>query len=281
MIPGNVPDLMPEMTPGYVPDLMNLPRVKFLNTICKFKDGSPLKSFINKHAGIVEDWEKTYYTVGEILTFLKQIIAGERMFDPKNPSIVLCSIPLEKALDQKALHLSEIWNVVMRQIIVVPGETIPLRSFKSDQLPRSLGQMKPWELRQLIAPLELFPYTTAAHIPNDAQFNLKPLFLLVIRSVAGTPLNQINFSYKEIAQQLSKYIIAKRYEFFDRRNIRVALVKDDVLGRAFGVSAFHRSQVQTLIWSQLIPLPANNDEPRVSRQGADAGAGEHSQDTAA
>ena len=94
MIPGNVPDLMPEMTPGNVPDLMNLPRVKFLNTICKFKDGSPLKSFINKHAGIVEDWDKTYYTVGEILTFLKQIIAGERMFDPKNPSIVLCSIDL-------------------------------------------------------------------------------------------------------------------------------------------------------------------------------------------
>ena len=108
------------------------------------------------------------------------------------------------------------------------------------------------QIKTYLEVLSFSPPSDAAHIPNDAQFNLKPLFLLVIRSVAGTPLNQINFSYKEIAQQLSKYIIAKRYEFFDRRNIRVALVKDDVLGRAFGVSAFHRSQVQTLIWSQLI-----------------------------
>ena len=91
---------------------MGLPRVKLLNNIYKFRVGSPLKKYMNKVvAG--EGWEKTYYTFGKILTTLKRVIAEENMVDIHNPSIILCSEELEKALDQKALHITEVWDLIM------------------------------------------------------------------------------------------------------------------------------------------------------------------------
>jgi hypothetical protein len=53
---------------------------------------------------------------------------------------------------------------------------------------------------------------------------------------------------------LSKYILTNKNTLFDRRNIRLALVKDDLLGEGFDVTAFHRSQVSSLLQNQFIPL---------------------------
>ena len=52
---------------------------------------------------------------------------------------------------------------------------------------------------------------------------------------------------------LSTYILTNKQRFFDPRNIKLAIVKDDPLGEAFGVRAFHRCQVNSLLRSQLIP----------------------------
>ena len=39
---------------------------------------------------------------------LKKVIATEKLFDPQNPTIILCDQDLEDAIDVKALHVSEI-----------------------------------------------------------------------------------------------------------------------------------------------------------------------------
>ena len=44
----------------------------------------------------------------QILTTLRDVIRGEGMFDPANPSVILCSPDLEEALNMKALHTIEI-----------------------------------------------------------------------------------------------------------------------------------------------------------------------------
>ena len=44
----------------------------------------------------------------QILTILKDVISSEKMFDERNPSVIICSKPLEAALDQKALHVTEV-----------------------------------------------------------------------------------------------------------------------------------------------------------------------------
>jgi hypothetical protein len=44
----------------------------------------------------------------QVLNILKEIIRDEGMFDHRNPVIILCGGELEKALNMKALHVTEL-----------------------------------------------------------------------------------------------------------------------------------------------------------------------------
>ena len=76
------------------------------------------------------------------------------------------------------------------------------------------------------------------------EFKLQPNFLKVIRSVEGSDPIKTIFSYEEIIEHFSSYIVSKRNEIFDPRNLKLALVRNDPLGVAFNVSAFHRCQAR-------------------------------------
>ena len=65
----------------------NVQNVQLLNTVFKFKRGAPLKIYISR----ITSTEKTYYTLREILTIIKKVIGEEKMFDDRNPSVILCS----------------------------------------------------------------------------------------------------------------------------------------------------------------------------------------------
>ena len=62
------------------------------------------------------------------------------------------------------------------------------------------------------------------------------------------------FSYEEVTQLLSKYILSRKDDILDPRNISLALEANDPNGMAFGVRAFHRCQINDLLKQQLIPL---------------------------
>ena len=87
-----------------------------------------------------------------------------------------------------------------------------------------------------------------------ARFFLKTKFLLVLLSVPGANQKQIIFTYEEVTSLLSKYVIMKRDQLFNPRNIKLAIVENDPLGEAFGVRCFHRCQVNNMLRSQLIPV---------------------------
>ena len=132
---------------------------------------------------------------------------------------------------------------------------------------------------------------TATNIQTnkDTKFRLKPLFLEVVRSVDDVDPKRTVFTYEEVNQSyqkksnfailqitslLSKYILSRKNEIFDTRNIKLALVEGDPLGKAFGVTAFHRCQVNALLRTQLIPVhpdipldqfsTSNNSAPNLS-----------------
>ena len=79
--------------------------------------------------------------------------------------------------------------------------------------------------------------------PNT-KFGLQPDFLRVVQSVEGVDQTKSTFSVTEILKLLSKYIISKRTTIVDPRNLKLALVENDPLGKAFKVTAFHRCQVR-------------------------------------
>ena len=205
--------------------------------------------------------EKTYYSLAEILTLLKDIIRRERLFDERNPSIILCSKQLEEALDQRALHVTEVRDLVLKQVYLLPDQTTrdrvtPQGSQQQGTLPRMNNMHVPRVPPQAEGPrvIRTASIITSIQTNRNARFNLKPLFLKVTRSVEGANQSQTIFTYGEVTLLLSKYILARKETLFDHRNIKLVLVKEDPLGKAFGVSAFHRCQVNALLRSQLIPL---------------------------
>jgi len=237
-----------------------------LNTLFKFNPLSKLKRFLVNKTGV----EKTYYSLAEILTILKNIIRGEGMFDHANPSVIICSTDLERALNMKALHVTEIRDLVLSQITKVPDQS--LREKFTQQIPncgRTTINVSRTNLN-LEAPRDSQPQpqpqpqppriirtaniSTAIYTDKNAKFTLKPKFLKVVQLVPGTDLKQTIFSYEEVTLLLSKYILSRKDDIFDPRNIKLALVANDPIGDAFGVKAFHRCQVNNLLRSQLIPV---------------------------
>jgi len=89
-----------------------------LNSFFKFKPQSKLELYIVKKKNL----EKKIFTLAEVLTYLKDIIRGGRLFDMKNPSIILCDNDLEEALNMKALHVTEIRDLVLAQLTKLHDE---------------------------------------------------------------------------------------------------------------------------------------------------------------
>ena len=46
------------------------------------------------------------------------------MFDHSNPAVIICSNELERALDMKALHVTEIRDLVLLQLTKAPDQAL-------------------------------------------------------------------------------------------------------------------------------------------------------------
>lgn len=236
--------------------------VNLLNALFRFKPQSKLKSYLTSKTGV----GKTYYTLGEVLTILKNIIRGEGQFDENNPSIILCSSELEEALNMRALHVTEIRDLILSHLIKVPDNM--LRRTTNDHSyttiinpPRIVvDESGPPEDREQPYPqlnrMRIFRTQNplaAANIARQDRFYVKKKFLDVMRTVPGVNLQQQSFTFAEITDLFSKYMLSKQDELFDDRNIRVALIQNDPLATAIGMISFHRCQVNIILRAQLIP----------------------------
>ena len=221
-----------------------------LNSVFKFQPLSKLKKFVINKTGV----EKTHYTLAEILTMLKDVIRREGMFDSANPSVILCSRDLEEALNMRALHVTEVRDLVLSHIIKVSDQSLREEHNQkvSDEAPRG-----PIPAPTSLRVIKTVNISTVIFTNKNAKFTLKPKFLRVIQSVPDIDMEQTVYTYGEVCLLLSKYMLSKSDEIFDQRNVRLALVSGTLLGEAFGVTAFHRCQVNNLLRGQLIPVKDN------------------------
>lgn len=196
-----------------------------------FKNNSTLHQYLKHKINNL----KEFNTLREILTFLKHIIKNEKMFDDTNPAIILCSKDLETALNMKALHVTEIRDVVVCHLYALPY-----------RLQRLLGVVKK-PFREPFQNCEIKNKPTIYQNENN-RFTLTPDFYKVFEPVVDKKI----FSYSEITKMLSDYILSNKEKFFDPRNIKVALVENDPLGIAFQVKSFHRCQVTSLLRKQIL-----------------------------
>jgi hypothetical protein len=62
----------------------------------------------------------------EVLTWLKEIIQDNLLFDENNPSMIVGDALLEAALRKKRAHVNKIWGVVQQQLTMVEARQGPL-----------------------------------------------------------------------------------------------------------------------------------------------------------
>ena len=235
----------------------------FLNTLVKFQPGSKLKSFLVKKTRV----EKTYYTLVEIMIILKDIIRGEGLFDDTNPSIILCDKELEEALDKKALHVTEIRDVVLKELIKISDQNLRDGFPQSKKIISDGSTNRVTTSEDTLQNKPLYQRVMSVFTDANTRFSVKPKLLSVIRMVPETDQTKSIFTYKEVMVLISKYILARKDEIFDARNIKVALVETDPIGAALGVKSFHRCQINNLIRSQLtIPLENSRCEKDIAHE---------------
>ncbi len=95
---------------------------QYLRSKYKFKEGAPLKEYLRQRAPNLRE----ACTLWEVLTWLKEIIRDNLLFDENNPSMIVGDAPLEAALRKKRVHVNEIRSVVQQQLTMVEASQGPL-----------------------------------------------------------------------------------------------------------------------------------------------------------
>jgi len=165
-----------------------------------------------------------FYTLFEVLTILKGIIRDERMFDMRNPAIILCDQDLEKALGMKALHVSQIRELVYKQLTVIPSEyKTEIRQLRAisqitDQPPSTpFVNTRNEPINTAISSASPIAAKVEPDIYKDenSKFAMKPLFRQVLSILPDFNTNQTLFTFAEATALLSKYILLKKESIFD------------------------------------------------------------------
>jgi hypothetical protein len=95
---------------------------QYLKSKYKFKEGAPLKEYLRQRAPAFRE----ICTLWEVLTWLKEIIRDNLLFDENNPSMIVGDAPLEAALRKKRIHVNDIRNVVHQQLTMVEARQGPM-----------------------------------------------------------------------------------------------------------------------------------------------------------
>ena len=199
-----------------------------LTSLFKFLPQSKLGSFIRNKRNI--DSRRQVFTLAEILNHLKDIITEERLYDPNNRKLIVCSPELENVFEMKALHDTQLTRVVRRQLV------------QTCQAPPPAGLQDDMEAAK--GPEDVGP------VLSGVKFLLQPGLRAVLQTLPVFDPDQTSFTYFQIQSLVFDYIKVKN--LLVPNNTAVAFVRDDPLGKLFQVQAFHRAQADTFIQRHLL-----------------------------
>ena len=218
-----------------------------------FKHGAKLHEYLSMETPELINQTTDEYTLFTVLTALRSIVSRDRLYDPNNTNIIILeNSPLEEVLGVKSLHVTEVRDWVAEQMDIKDPSTIKKTEDKEEE---KTQDQKPNE-------------STSIYNNTNMRFALKPLFREAIQQTKGFDNKKTAYTYKELTTYLSQYILERKDEFFDDRNIKIAHVQNDKLGQAFNVKAFHRTQVTKLLRQQLIPIGLPMDRQKETTQDA-------------
>ena len=210
----------------------------------RFKPDSRLREYLFNKTNI----KRSYYMLIEIMENLKVIVRSEKLYDPKNPSIIMCDPDLEIALNMKDLHVTEVREQILKQLTLLRQQNWRenFNAFISKSKSTSASSRPPAKTTNV--PL-IIP-------DKEAKYIVKPSLMGLLRSECEEKdRTKTAFKVEEVVNLLFRYLNRRKDTLFDSRNIKVARVHLDPLGRVLGgIVRFHRCQAENLLKAQLSPV---------------------------
>jgi hypothetical protein len=93
---------------------------QLLNTEFRFKSNSKLGQLVHIHSRFKNKRIGLYprfYTLRQILMFIKYLVYKENLFSSENKYIVICSPELKIALGESEIHVCDIRDKILSQVI--------------------------------------------------------------------------------------------------------------------------------------------------------------------
>jgi len=198
-----------------------------------FVPGAPLRDYLEEKdpEGGYEEGRVT--SLLEVVCSMKNIIKNEKLFDEKNPKVVICDSDMEKALDRPGFGRFELSEIICSQMTMLP-EKEPKKKRVGEEITctsRKFGLIK-----------------------GSSRFKIKRKFRAMLKTLPEFKKKQKTFAYGELCNFTSAYIHKNKKTLIDERHIPMCFCKNDLMGRAFKVNAFHRDQVSSMIRSQLVAI---------------------------
>jgi len=218
---------------------MNEDQTYDLTATRRFKAGAKLHSYLARNDSSISKYNACY-SLTQILQALRNIISSKKLYDPNNTIIILCSPELEEALNIKFLHEKDLQEEILKQMLTT--EPLSTRSSNNQQITTNTASKRK---------IHRFNITYLQTITGCVR--VKPDFLKVIHATKSIDKTRRIFSINDVNGILFSYIMQNRKHFFDHRSSHIAFIKGSLLGKAFGMQAFHDSQWQSLLSKQLIP----------------------------
>ncbi len=103
------------------PETLEQVNQQYLKSKYKFNEGAPLKEYLQQRISSFRE----PCTLVEVLTWLKEIIRDNLLFDERNPAMIVGDASLETALRKKKVHVNDIRSVVIQQLTMVEARQGP------------------------------------------------------------------------------------------------------------------------------------------------------------
>ena len=236
----------------------------------RMKEQSTLKNFLHEKMGL----ENRVYTFREILTMMKQVIASNKDYDENNPEVILCSEALEKALDQVALHVTQLPAIMLRHMQCMEenpqikenekGVTLEENTNLDERETDSPGNVTKATLIEKTGEGLRTKKTTLQDIFEE-KFIIQDKLAKILK-VKQDPEDGIPL--EKVVEMIKQYVEDRKDTMIDSRNKEIIITRGDPLGELLGVQALHEYQIRRFITKhmerqrkrqQLIVIRSNTD----------------------
>jgi hypothetical protein len=187
------------------------------------------------------------FTILELSLVIKQLILAVSWYDPNNPHMIIWPEKYQQVFKRTISDAGDLHVLLLPHLV---DDTDPMAQF-IDVMPETqkfvvkvMGKKPSWR-------------STPAPIDSQAKYVVAPGLRSILSLDKDHPTFCLVFSYQSVLIRVLRYINANRHWLIDPREPNIIDVRNDPLGKAFGVQAFTRVQMgKFILWC----LAKVNDE---------------------